>query len=208
MNMMLPSVLCYNLLKNIKENDLKYIELPKDYGQVSMKETHQKSFQKLFYIIRDWSPLEVAYGQHKQQKINEMVVADPRKLTEVQGLRTQIESNFDEVNAFLLPYPGNTQAQNSLNPVFIKYIKELVPLILAPENLSIRTINGKKMQAHHFASYLNEMSKIFNRKTSPNPRNLLMVSAELFFYFYFFLCLHSYSEKLTPLNCIQKVKFI
>lgn len=175
-NMMISSVQCYNLMENIKENDLKNIEMLNEFGQVSVKETHKKPFQKLFYIIRDWPALEIDHGQHGHQKIDELMVTDPKKITEIRGLRREIESNFEEVNAFLMPYPGNGEAQGNLDPEFLKYIKELTPLLFAPENLSIRKINGQKMRAHHFVSYLNEISKIFKRKILPKPRNIFMVS--------------------------------
>lgn len=180
-NMMISSVNCYNLLENIKENDLKNFEALNDFGQFSTKETQEKPFQKLLYIVRDWPALDVGYGRYQQQKIDEFVMVDTKKSAEVKGLRNKIESNFEEIHAFLMPHSGDSEPHDNLQQIqsnFIKYANELTTLLFAPENLSIKTINGHKMRAHHLTAYLNEVSKIFRRKTLPSARNVFMVSAE------------------------------
>lgn len=71
----------------------------------------------------------------------------------MKDLRKRIKSSFGNITAFLMPHPGMKVAEGRSNgnlkdvdPKFKKYVKELVPDLLAPENLIIKKIAGQKLR--------------------------------------------------------------
>ena len=60
---MLSSVLVYNLTSNIQEDDLQHLQLFTEYGRLALEDSGETPFQKLMFLVRDWSyPYERNYG--------------------------------------------------------------------------------------------------------------------------------------------------
>lgn len=63
MSMLLSSVQCYNVMRQVQENDLTNLELFTEYAKFAMKDTNEKPFQNLLFIVRDWpSPYDREFG--------------------------------------------------------------------------------------------------------------------------------------------------
>lgn len=65
---------------------------------------------------------------------------------------------------------------NDISPDFLKYVKELLPAIFAPENLLMKKINGQTVRAQDLLKYLEAYVKVFNGEALPEPKSVLMVS--------------------------------
>ena len=60
---MLSSVLVYNLTSNIQEDDLQHLQLFTEYGRLAIEDSGETPFQKLMFLVRDWSyPYENDFG--------------------------------------------------------------------------------------------------------------------------------------------------
>ena len=60
---MLSSVLVYNLTSNIQEDDLQHLQLFTEYGRLALEDSGETPFQKLMFLVRDWSyPYENDFG--------------------------------------------------------------------------------------------------------------------------------------------------
>ena len=60
---MLSSVLVYNLTGNIQEDDLQHLEMFTEYGRLALEDSGETPFQKLQFLVRDWSyPYEAPWG--------------------------------------------------------------------------------------------------------------------------------------------------
>lgn len=185
LSMMLSSVQCYNVMNNIHEHDLQHLQMFSEYGRlVSTQADGEKPFQYLLFTVRDWSyPEEIDYGWHGQQIIEEIFTKTDDQSHEIRMLRDQISSNFQEIAAFLLPHPGFHVARDRkfngnltlIDAEFKQYVRELASSLLAPENLVIKTINGKRIRARDFSNYLQAYLNVFTGDSLPKPTNLLMV---------------------------------
>lgn len=127
--------------------------------------------------------------------IKKILIGNGNQTADMRKLRNRIKSSFEKVTAFLMPYPGAIVAQtneftgnlNQIDPQFLKYVKELVPAILAPENLIFKKINGQKVRVRDFFLYLEAYLTVFNGDTLPEPKSIFMVSLMNFITFFTFL---------------------
>lgn len=183
LSMMLSSRQCYNVMQNIQENDLQNLDLFAEYGRLALEQTNEKPFQHLLFIIRDWPfAYENNYGWG-QKVIDELMAGNEEQTPEMRESRKRINASFEEIAAFLLPYPGIAVAQGhnftgdlkQIDSEFIKYVKELIPSIFAPENLVVKRINDEHVRARDLVPYLQAYLNIFNGKTLPEPKTVLEV---------------------------------
>ncbi|XP_044866387.1 atlastin-2 isoform X2 [Mauremys mutica] len=174
---MTSSVQVYNLSQNIQEDDLQHLQLFTEYGRLAMEEIYQKPFQTLMFLIRDWSyPYEHSYGLEGGKKfLEKRLQVKHNQHEELQNVRKHIRSCFSNLGCFLLPHPGLKVATNPnfdgrLNDIdddFKRELRDLVPLLLAPENLVEKEISGSK-------AYI----KIYQGEALPHPKSMLQATAE------------------------------
>lgn len=185
---MVSSVLVYNLSANIQEDDLQHLQLFTEYGRLAMEDIGDRPFQRLQFLVRDWSyPYEAVYGSEGGKKILErrLEVSD-KQHPELQALRKHISSCFDRIDGFLLPHPGlkvSTDPRFSgqlkdIEPEFVKHLSHFVPLLLAPENLQVRKISGTDVRCKDLIRYLRAYVEIFRGDEMPEPKSMLEATSE------------------------------
>lgn len=184
MSMMLSSVQCYNLMGQITENDLQNLELFTEYGRIAVDQSGEKPFQSLIFVVRDARfSSETGYGWEGTKRLNDILANSPNHTPDMKELRDRIRSSFNEIRAFLMPYPGDKVALGNgftgniteIDQSFIKYVKELVPSIFAPENLIIKKINGQNMRARDLVQYFQSYVNIFNTNKLPETKSWVQV---------------------------------
>ena len=86
---MLSSVLVYNLTSNIQEDDLQHLQLFTEYGRLAVEDSGQTPFQKLMFLIRDWSyPYEHEFGlQGGKELIDLRLQVSAKQHPSLQALR-------------------------------------------------------------------------------------------------------------------------
>ncbi|XP_062845799.1 atlastin-2-like [Trichomycterus rosablanca] len=185
---MTSSVQVYNLSQNVQEDDLQHLQLFTEYGRLAMEEIYLKPFQSLMFLIRDWSyPYEHAYGLEGGNKfLEKRLQVKQNQHEELQNVRKHVHSCFSNINCFLLPHPGLGVATNPLfdgrlrdiDPDFKKELVNLVPLLLAPENLVEKEIGGSKVTCRDLVQYFKAYMKIYQGEELPHPKSMLQATAE------------------------------
>ncbi|XP_058808981.1 atlastin [Phymastichus coffea] len=185
---MLSSVQIYNLSQNIQEDDLQHLQLFTEYGRLALERSGSTPFQRLQFLVRDWSyPYEAAYGAEGGKKILErrLQISDAQH-PELQSLRKHIASCFSEISCFLMPHPGLTIATNpkfdgrlaEIESEFKEQLRRLIPMLLAPENLVTKKINGQVVKARELLEYFKSYIKIYKGDELPEPKSMLVATAE------------------------------
>lgn len=185
---MVSSVQIYNLLHNIQEDDLQHLQLFTEYGRLALEDVGHTPFQKLQFLVRDWSfPYEADYGVEGGQKmLSRRLQVSDKQHPELQSLRKHIRSCFSDISCFLMPHPGLKVATSpefdgklsDIEPDFKKQLQKLVPMILAPENLVIKEIGGQKVKAKELLQYFKSYLEIYRGDELPEPKSMLVATAE------------------------------
>ncbi|XP_067130951.1 atlastin-2 isoform X1 [Centruroides vittatus] len=185
---MVSSVQVYNLSQNIQEDDLQHLQLFTEYGRLALQDTSEKPFQKLAFLVRDWSfPYEARYGiLGGKQLLDKRLQISERQHPELQQLRKHIRSCFQEITCFLMPHPGLKVATNpqfdgrlaDIEHEFREQLKVLVPLLLSKENLVRKEINGRKITARELVEYFKAYVNVFKGDELPEPKTMLEATAE------------------------------
>lgn len=185
---MLSSIQVYNISQNIQEDDLQHLELFTEYGRLALEEIEDKPFQKLLFLVRDWSfPYEAEYGAAGGKKILErrLEISD-KQHSQLQQLRKHIRSCFSEVECFLMPHPGLDVATmpdfdgrlDNIRAEFKDTLQDLVKLLLAPSNLVFKQIGGRFVTAKDLINYFKAYVDIFKGGELPEPKSMLDATAE------------------------------
>lgn len=187
---MISSVQVYNLSQNIQEDDLQHLQLFTEYGRLAMEDSAHTPFQKLQFLVRDWSfPYDAPYGTEGGKQILDrrlQVGVSDKQHPELQSLRKHIRSCFQEISCFLMPHPGLKVATNQhfdgrlsdIEPDFIEHLEKLVPMLLAPDNLIIKEISGSKVKAKELVTYFEAYMNIYKGSELPEPKSMLEATAE------------------------------
>ncbi|XP_066123031.1 atlastin-2 isoform X2 [Saccopteryx bilineata] len=185
---MTSSVQVYNLSQNIQEDDLQHLQLFTEYGRLAMEEIYQKPFQTLMFLIRDWSyPYEHSYGlEGGKQFLEKRLQVKQNQHEELQNVRKHIHNCFSNLGCFLLPHPGLKVATNpnfdgrlkDIDEDFKRQLRNLVPLLLAPENLVEKEISGSKVTCRDLVEYFKAYIKIYQGEELPHPKSMLQATAE------------------------------
>lgn len=164
------------------------MQLFTEYGRLALADSGKKPFQRLQFLVRDWSfPYEAEYGAlGGEVLLKRRMEVQEKQHSELQSLRRHIASCFTEIACFLMPHPGLTVATNQtfdgrladITPEFKNSLKELVPMLLGPENLIPKEINGQRVKARDLVQYFKSYMAIYKGNELPEPKSMLVATAE------------------------------
>jgi len=185
---MTSSVQIYNLSQNIQEDDLQHLQLFTEYGRLALEDCSDTPFQKLQFLVRDWSyPYEAPYGiEGGDAMLEKRLKVSEKQHQELQSLRKHIRSCFSEISCFLMPHPGLRVATNpnfdgrlaEIESDFKKHLLDLVPLVLSPKNLVVKKIGGQEVKAKELVHYFKAYTAIYKGNELPEPKSMLEATAE------------------------------
>ena len=129
------------------------------------------------FVIRDWSsPDEYEYGLDGGNRfLKSFLQIRDFHTPELKSIRQYMEASFDKLNCFLMPYPGKIVARNStydgswsdIDEEFVDAMKELFPVLLAPENLTLKTVNNKLVKAYELSVYIKLYIDLYKSEDLP-----------------------------------------
>lgn len=180
------SVQVYNISHKIQENDLEHLQLFIEYGRLAKEDTKKEPFQKLLFVVRDWQcPYDHSYGaKGGKQLLDKWLHSSKNLKPELKECREHITSCFSEIKCFLMPYPGQKAATtkdfdgrlSSIDSDFTKQLKDLVPSVLAPENLLVKRICGAEVTCAKLVTYIQACAQSF-KTAVPKAKGILKATA-------------------------------
>ena len=199
---LLSSIQIFNLSQHIQEDDFQNLELFLEYGKLATESSNLKPFQSLMFLIRDWSyPYEHDYGLIGGKQYLKKKISLSNRHPQLQQVRENIASYFEDMCCYLMPHPGLEVATNpkfkgeisEISDDFRKHISILVPLILSAENLKIKKVDGNSITGEEFITYFHTYTKLYNGNDLPEAKTVLQATIEA-------------SSLLTVNKCVQVYK--
>ncbi|XP_063905428.1 atlastin-like [Zophobas morio] len=181
---LISSVQIYNVMRTIRQYDLTHIQCFGGFGNL-LTNGESAPFQNFTFLVRDWAcPYEHPYGDIGGAAMLEQIFSS--KNPEIQEQVINIKSLFNETNCFLMPYPGRTvDASNTFNgslddidESFLDNVSDFVTLLLSPENLVLKTVNGVKLKAEDFMCYITEYCNILKDGDLPKMETIFKATIE------------------------------
>lgn len=129
------------------------------------------------FVIRDWSsPDDYEYGLDGGNRfLKSFLEIKEFHTPELKSIRQYMEASFDKLNCFLMPYPGKIVARNStydgnwadIDEEFVDAMKDLFPVLLAPANLTLKTVNNKLVKAYELSVYIKLYIDLYKSEDLP-----------------------------------------
>lgn len=99
---------------------------------------------------------------------------------ELKKVREHIQKTFDTVECFLMPHPGKIVTRNVtfdgryklIDEDFVELMQELIPHLLAPKNLIVKTVNGVSVKAFEMAIYIRQYIDLFKSENLPEAKTI------------------------------------
>lgn len=186
---LLSSVQIYNVMQNIQEDDLQHLQLFSEIGRMAAND-RRRPFQNLLFLVRDWNyHQEHAYGLvGGQEFLDERLATSEDQESELRSLRYHLRACFDEMQCFLMPYPGRrvtsdnnfTGQLKEIEEDFVENLKILIPHLLAPENLAVKKINGCPLKVDQFLVYFKRYFEVLTSGDMPRAVPIFEATAEIF----------------------------
>jgi len=183
---LLSSLQIFNLMGNLQSDDLEHLQLFTEYGKMVLDDNNEKPFQKIMFLIRDWQYHDVPLGEKGGQELVEEWLQNKSGKKELAKVREHIRDCFTEIKGFLLPHPGEKVAcspqfngsASDMEPKFVEGLMNLMPTILSPRNLTVKTIAGNQLMARDLMTYMETYFNLFKSDKIPKPKNILAATAE------------------------------
>ncbi|KAH9418939.1 atlastin GTPase [Dermatophagoides pteronyssinus] len=185
---MTSSIQVFNIMHNLQEDNLQVLEIFLEYGRLALESVHEKPFQKLVFLIRDWSyPYEHPYGFDGGHRLLEKKLELKDTMPEqLQRVRRKIRECFKEIGCFLMPHPGSNvaTAQNfdgrldDYHPDFANHLRQFVPSLLSQNKIIPKEIGGRPITGRQLLEYFKVYINVFAGDTMPEPKTMLEATAE------------------------------
>lgn len=132
-----------------------------------------KGLQHLLFLVRYWnSPKQHSFGyKGGKSYLGNILKTKEDQEKALKTRRDAITSSFEKINCFLMPSPGKAVATtadfdgswSTIDKEFVKSLKELIPSLLAPENLVTKKFNGHEIRAQDLYKAVNAFATTFAR---------------------------------------------
>lgn len=180
---LISSIQILNLFSIIQEDHLQYLQFATEYARFASQDSNtSKPFQKLLFLIRDWSNDEEFQFGLKGGKayLSQVLTVEQQQKPELKSVRQYISASFEELACSLLPYPGNKVARNKtyngnwkeMEEDFRDELKLLIEDLAAPDNLVIKTINGKELNGAEMKQLIESYLTLFQSDKLPKAQSI------------------------------------
>ncbi|XP_070499852.1 atlastin-like [Chironomus tepperi] len=164
---LMSSTLVLNVSNRIQVDQLQYLqfiaEFSKNAAVMDAQKDNVKPFQKLIFLVRDWSEVDEDGSGPKgglEYLKQVLTVKNPQNL-EIQSVRKTIKDAFEHINCYLLPHPGKHVARpkaydgrlSDMDDIFKSELKKAIEDILMPSNLPIKKIMSKVVTVGEMRSF-------------------------------------------------------
>lgn len=164
LGMLMSSIQIYNLNNVVQEDQLESLRLATDYAKLTSGSSHKAPFQKLLFLMRDWHNTEdFDYGLEGGRRYLEKHMKPQRNQNnDLRSVRKEIYASFENINCYLLPFPGKPIIKNInydgswqlMEEDFKIELETVISWLLNPSHLPMKKINDRELKSYELKEYL------------------------------------------------------
>jgi len=187
---LISSMEIYNLMKQIREDDLQSLQLFTEYGILIGEgylgaEADIKPFQKLRFLVRDWYDKEdhVHGVTGGLEYLDGVLKVFDAQHDDLKSVRLHIRECFEELDCYLMPHPGmevveDRKYDGRLSAVRQEFREHLLDLVQDTiTNPVVKKVNGNDVCASELYTYVITYMEMFKNDDLPEPRTALQATA-------------------------------
>ncbi|KAI1286184.1 Atlastin-1 [Halotydeus destructor] len=167
------SVQIFNLMSDIQEDTLQYLEKFTTYGRKHFAANGGKAFQKLLFLIRDFGHRNIGFGHEAGSRFLDKKLSMDRGGQDVRHVRRHLRDAFEDLECFTLPHPGRdlAECENVLCPLesidkdFLDNVKAFIRHTLQPGNLTLKTVGGRHITGLELYQYFRQYVDVIIEKS-------------------------------------------
>ncbi|XP_039255111.1 atlastin-2-like isoform X1 [Styela clava] len=185
---LMTSHLMLNIKSQIDERELESLEFFTEYAKsASVEPGSECPFQNLLFLIRDWQyPYERAYGEKGGQDYLKEKLEQKVSKTELNSVRQNLKSTFQDLKCFLMPFPGpcvyNPEfdgKNKDMNADFLENVKGLAETLFGSTNLKLKSFNQKYLTGKELWFLLQSCNETFTNGKLPIVGNMVLAFAKM-----------------------------
>ena len=171
---LLSSLLILNTPQNINLKQLMELKYFMEYATTgSTIIDGQKPFQRLTFLIRDYTLSETLGWDGGKKELDQFMVPDSHQTEEVKQLASNLTKGFFQIDGFALPFPGREVTKRdydgSLSEIDLEFLIHLEELVVnITEAAQPKTPLVVPLTAASFADYLTKSIEVFNSQLPPD----------------------------------------
>ncbi|RWS22404.1 Atlastin-1 family protein-like protein [Leptotrombidium deliense] len=182
-SLLFSSFVMFNVRKNLDDEKLLFVEYFVEFAKAMYKPYNEHRLQQLLFIVRDWSPIFYGFGFHKDDNCDTKnykkaeLNANHSQCSGKRYVRERLMSAFDEIQCFLMPFPGKDVAKRSeysctsARLAFNEHLETLVLKVLKSDKIVEKVIDGKYVTGVQMKSHVNNWINMFNGRRRTQPKN-------------------------------------
>jgi atlastin len=208
---MISSFQIYNVDKRIQEDNLQHLALFSEYGRMALrphissnadigkevKSASSKPFQHLQFLVRDWQNFDGDWDEKTSQSDQDetykelrrsmetylLSVIKDRDVADLQSTRRQISRCFEEIDCYLLPFPGTHVTRKNYDgsvgkiDFFFRSLLDRYVRMIFEDKLEAKRINQRYITGHELLSFFDAYVKMFQEGSNTFPKAMTMLDA-------------------------------
>jgi heat shock protein 1/8 len=201
LSLLTSSCLIFNFSNMLQEDCLESLHAYIQYGLMAMQkdptgdesmeidsDASEFPFQRLFFLIRDWSfPSKFPYGiKGGKDYLKDKLSLKDNMPEDLKKVRETLQQCFQRMDCFLMPDIGEKAKQEGFNgslaqisDKFANKLEELVEDLCNPEDVPVKAVFGNDVLAPDFLGYFEQYVAIFNSEETPSPLTLIEATARI-----------------------------
>ncbi|KAJ3656002.1 hypothetical protein Zmor_015107 [Zophobas morio] len=182
---LISSVHIYNIQNKLDLEHLGVLQLFAGYGAM-FSDNEKKPFQDLYILVRDWVNFEEYDFGFEGGKELLTSTFKAHQQSNLSGIQKTVKDNFEKVQCFLMPKPGNQVEKkgfkgnfNDIRKIFRNHVKTFVEKLLTSKNLVPKKINNKFVTVEELFRFIDGYWRCINETEELCTESIYMATAEI-----------------------------
>ena len=180
---LISSIQIYNVTRELSKDKFEHLELFSTYASFFLDNSDCKPFQSLMFLVRDWRHVdEYDYGLKSGTDYLNKDWLDKENMSYHKKL---LNNSFEEVQCFLMPYPGEEldedETLETVEKLFVEEMGIFVKTVIQQSHENEKKLNGISIKCFDLPKMFENFIEHFKTTDIPVEYTLVQAMSESFY---------------------------